>query len=304
MSSTDGRPWIIQAIDAGVFTWISGFEIGEANTEKSPFESGDSSFITILKYLPSSFCYYSVLRRVEREIERSTSLPIVWNRRYQNPRSGHSGLIATFCDNLECDTTGLKTDFRRCSECMTRYYCSSACQKQDWEAGKHRTACRELQRKGGEELSSKDKAFLRYLLHHDYMQNKQKILALRAEFLMGTREPFYTTFDYSEGPLKIEVCSVAEKGRTLSVGDQTEWFHQASLASRSNGKIQFDVAIVPRGMCSHIWVFPLRSNSSRLHDGLLELVAKKRNGDISTAEFDEGLRFLAEEGGEHILEIH
>lgn len=45
------------------------------------------------------------------------------------------------CKNSECQKVGEIDDFQQCSGCLRRY-CSEACQKADWENGKHGGFCK------------------------------------------------------------------------------------------------------------------------------------------------------------------
>jgi hypothetical protein len=48
---------------------------------------------------------------------------------------------AKHCRNEGCEVEGLLKDFKVCPRCKTARYCSDACQKQDWNAGGHKTMC-------------------------------------------------------------------------------------------------------------------------------------------------------------------
>ena len=45
------------------------------------------------------------------------------------------------CKNTQCQKVAEIDDFRQCSGCLRRY-CSDACQKADWEYGKHGGFCK------------------------------------------------------------------------------------------------------------------------------------------------------------------
>jgi hypothetical protein len=90
---------------------------------------------------------------------------------------------------------GLKTEFRRCSGCKVFRYCSKVCQGVDWREGGHRSTCgvHREQYKGWfsfrvlgteftrtadleERVMSRERTFLRFLIHHDYLETENKIL--------------------------------------------------------------------------------------------------------------------------------
>lgn len=49
-------------------------------------------------------------------------------------------------------------------------------------------------------------------------------------------------------------------------------------------------------------MFPMRSDSARLHDGLCDILARWQDGDVSEAEVKERVRALAKDST--VLEIH
>jgi hypothetical protein len=46
-----------------------------------------------------------------------------------------------YCRNEGCEVVGLLKDFKVCPQCKLARYCGDACQKQDWNAGGHKTTC-------------------------------------------------------------------------------------------------------------------------------------------------------------------
>ena len=46
-----------------------------------------------------------------------------------------------YCFNEGCEVVGLLKEFKVCPQCKTARYCGAACQKQDWNAGGHKTTC-------------------------------------------------------------------------------------------------------------------------------------------------------------------
>jgi len=45
------------------------------------------------------------------------------------------------CFNDDCEVVGHLQDFKVCPQCKTARYCGDACQKQDWNAGGHKSTC-------------------------------------------------------------------------------------------------------------------------------------------------------------------
>ncbi|KAJ6526644.1 hypothetical protein B0H10DRAFT_2249137 [Mycena sp. CBHHK59/15] len=50
-----------------------------------------------------------------------------------------------------------------------------------------------------EKLSPRDMAFLRYLMQHDYTQQKHRIFILHTDMMLHLGQPTYTMFDYGTG---------------------------------------------------------------------------------------------------------
>ena len=47
----------------------------------------------------------------------------------------------TYCRNEGCEVRGQLKDFKVCPQCKTARYCGDACQRQDWNAGGHKSTC-------------------------------------------------------------------------------------------------------------------------------------------------------------------
>ncbi|KAJ7652380.1 hypothetical protein DFH06DRAFT_1205994 [Mycena polygramma] len=74
------------------------------------------------------------------------------------------------CDNMECGIILERAKFRRCSGCRNLFYCSTPCQRRDWDSG-HRESCVIHQNyRAGLRLAytSREYAFVRALLHHNH----------------------------------------------------------------------------------------------------------------------------------------
>ncbi|KAF8147919.1 hypothetical protein K438DRAFT_456881 [Mycena galopus ATCC 62051] len=73
---------------------------------------------------------------------------------------------------MESDTMDWKKNFRRCAYCHQAYYGSVDCQKIDWRSGSHRECCHTLRTVDfNEDMSAKDRSFMRALLHADIIDN-------------------------------------------------------------------------------------------------------------------------------------
>ena len=62
-----------------------------------------------------------------------TAIKVLGKLLPQNP------LVTVECSGCEKTTKHLKEDFKRCSACRGVFYCSEACQRNDWP--KHRKNC-------------------------------------------------------------------------------------------------------------------------------------------------------------------
>ncbi|KAJ7065529.1 hypothetical protein C8F01DRAFT_1125943 [Mycena amicta] len=88
------------------------------------------------------------------------------------------------CDNLECGKIDHRKLFRRCSGCLSFYYCSETCQQVDWVDGGHRSACSlytNLIPNESDALypSCRNRTLLRALLQNFYDTNYADFYSLR-----------------------------------------------------------------------------------------------------------------------------
>ncbi|KAJ7633265.1 hypothetical protein FB45DRAFT_1003363 [Roridomyces roridus] len=127
------------------------------------------------------------------------------------------------CDNTLCTTFGPMTVFKRCSGCATLFYCSVQCQAVDWNNG-HRTACKLhiyllRGRPSTNPPTSRQRAFMRAILHRDYMHLKLKIYteAVRTMHLSGDPNAgYFVMFDYMRGDAVVDVHSLALESEDLT----------------------------------------------------------------------------------------
>ncbi|KAJ7934150.1 hypothetical protein B0H13DRAFT_1855334 [Mycena leptocephala] len=92
-------------------------------------------------------------------------------------------------------------------------------------AGNHRNSCRSFKQEVfilfSVELSTCDKAFLRHLVHHDYIKHKEEIFNLQREFMVSSSSPFYTQFDHIDGDVLLEVLPWNNSNRSSDATSQT-----------------------------------------------------------------------------------
>ncbi|KAJ7092518.1 hypothetical protein C8R43DRAFT_268400 [Mycena crocata] len=321
-------PYILEALRAGLILAIFRCRIDNmGGSGKHPLAG---ILPTTLRQLSGYLIFCSVLlSQVDRALETigmdltpllHTGIWTAWsdfNRRATERLAlkvqfdSQKSMSRKFCDNMQCNRMSSKSDFQRCTQCRSRYYCSLSCQITDWELGGHKKLCRKLgvPTSGDDEfeLSSKNKAFMRFLLDRDYQKQKRHILMLKSTLLHQYTEPVYHEFDYSSGDLKVNVRRVVDLPALIPCGTglrakmaQARWADHIDRLGSNPGCVQFTVVLVPAGYL----IFPLRSNSSKLWDGLSELVDILSQGGLEPDEYGERIRVLSEEDGDEVVELH
>jgi hypothetical protein len=96
-------------------------------------------------------------------------------------------------------------------------------------------------------LSTKDTAFLRYILDRNYEELKFTILSLRAAFMATSSQPFYTQYDYT-APYGTDMITVYLfrhlLGLLTSEADMLRWADEIYRLQQSAGRVQLDVVMV------------------------------------------------------------
>ncbi|KAJ6579221.1 hypothetical protein DFH09DRAFT_1361011 [Mycena vulgaris] len=240
-------------------------------------------------YLPRSTVYYSVASRLEHSIlavktlqakaafrncpaftdwadfvrlsdERAEVLRYFESDRYMSK---------TACGNVECCAIRRSTDFRRCSICQKVVYCSTQCQARDWAVG-HRRECSQLfsaRLQNPDPLTTRERSFMRAVLHHNYMSEKHAIHMRQLAWMHeNPGRAFYTLFDYSKGSVTVSI----QPQSTLALLDARP---MAARAMRSSGKMALHVMLVDEGGKPRRRIFPMHSDGSQLHDGLVAIAS-------------------------------
>ncbi|OSD01899.1 hypothetical protein PYCCODRAFT_1468190 [Trametes coccinea BRFM310] len=187
LESTEGFTWVAQSVGAGLL---------QAICDCSPrFRSVDPDDYVMIKdtvgdILPRYLVFRTVIEAVEtalnkiehspqkKRVEESIIWP-EWKRFTELARErvlimsqidafkGHS----TTCDNIQCQKVGPREMFRRCSACLTTFYCSKECQAVAWKEGDHKTMCKLKQRERAEgrsaPVSKRDYQFAHYFSMFD-----------------------------------------------------------------------------------------------------------------------------------------
>ncbi|KAJ6471726.1 hypothetical protein C8R47DRAFT_742306 [Mycena vitilis] len=165
------------------------------------------------------------------------------------------GLTQTIraCDNIECTTIAPNVHFRRCSRCRSSYYCSYECQQLDWRTGGHREHCtRDSPHRlcESQNFNVRERSFLRdALLKHDYEAAKYSTIYPQEVIFMAAHpdEQLFTFFDYTNGPVSIEIHSTAGAFAQGFFSGDAEWRHDVARAARSGGRMQLDVMSMRAG---------------------------------------------------------
>ncbi|KAJ7669867.1 hypothetical protein DFH06DRAFT_1468633 [Mycena polygramma] len=168
------------------------------------------------------------------------------------------------CDNMECHIIQEKTQLMRCTGCRDLLYCSRECQRLDWREGGHRDQCVVHRRQRIEiELAAtpRERAFMRALLHYEFLVLRTRIHAQWAE-VWAVRPDIRcsTFFDYRMGEWKPEL-------------QQPYWEAMVARESRSGGRMVLSMMAIREGIESRVFLVPLRTNTPQVHDTLKRVVA-------------------------------
>ncbi|KAF8143532.1 hypothetical protein K438DRAFT_2104176 [Mycena galopus ATCC 62051] len=188
--------------------------------------------------------------------------------------------------NPKCSKIGARTEFRRCSGCKVLRYCSEACQIVDWlEEGLRRSH-------PSPDIhgisTSRDRAFLRFVLHHDYLEAKGNIISDRIPHPADI--PSLTLFDYRQGRVKVETFDISAAPQKLPI-NTLYLADRMSRAMESDGRMELHVMVLPKGKDGRFWVVPFRTNSAVVRDSLVLMrAAFLRGGMAGVMAVSESLR--------------
>ncbi|KAJ7080232.1 hypothetical protein C8R44DRAFT_992500 [Mycena epipterygia] len=273
--------------------------------------------------LPASTVYYTVIVQLEAHILGAEaivqtsgfnespmfkiwdSFMVIAHGRIQLMKDLYSGqnLTSKACDNMECGVIRPKVDFRRCSHCQRAYYCSEGCQKLDWKDGNHRQACQSIRyfRLTTPDVSQRNLSFMREIFHRDMQRFKYKenLLPLRlSNMRKRPSEPLITVLDYTRGGAELYVSRLAyERGQDIK--GEVNWDEHIGRANRSGGRMELHLMVVLDGKIKRRRMFPQRSSSSGLTDGLIRISKEVPEGSEATREIQALLEANAD-----IVDIH
>ncbi|KAF7296758.1 MYND-type domain-containing protein [Mycena indigotica] len=196
---------------------------------------------------------------------------------------------AAACDHPPCNRIGRRANFKRCSGCYLRRYCSKICQKSDWRDGNHRSTCaasRVEYTNLHNMFSRAQLAFFRVTLHTFYRDNLpefhcfggfSRVETVKTLSRAGAdpRPVMLTIVNYREGLPKInqiiikpatELSDALRDELLRDIPTLDDWIDRAR---RSNGRMVLHIMIVPVGIYKYTIVVPLRMTMSFLEDAAL-----------------------------------
>ncbi|KAJ7663224.1 hypothetical protein DFH06DRAFT_345952 [Mycena polygramma] len=214
------------------------------------------------------------------------------------------------CDGPQCCSIKPLAEIKRCSGCLSHYYCSSECQSAAWREGNHRAFCMNLQSllerqaasPGIPRFGRREEAFLRFLVLRDYLGNKLDILLKQLAFVHRTKSTeFATVFSYLEGSCAISVVPPEEASCASGLTDREFRAGMVYKVILAGGQEDCPCQAGSRAHdCLLAHIFHLRADSSVLMDGVVRIAGMLPEGaevellgDVQPDLFEE-VRMLSE----------
>ncbi|KAJ6592536.1 hypothetical protein B0H19DRAFT_1055246 [Mycena capillaripes] len=152
---------------------------------------------------------------------------------------------------------------------------------------------------GSSPLGFHERHFMRALVQSDYNENTYSIYEQQAEVMANqpaSEGLLVTLFDYTSTPVQISVHHVVDS----LVADILN-----TTGSDQEPRAQLHVMKVPEGSSNtRYWVVPLRTNSSRIHDALVQL-ARTLPADYDEEYIADGVELICDRAdSEGLVEIH
>jgi len=195
LDSTDGFTWVSQSIGAGLLT---SFVDCSPHFSKLDPEDLDMVLRLVKSILPRYAVYRSVLEamnapmrkidkgpqrnRVRNSVAKDAWIPFFAFCADRMELLHHAEAVKgkfITCDNVKCQKIGTREEVRRCSACLTTFYCSTVCQAVAWKEGDHKSICKMKQRERTEGKASRilkrDLAFFHNISMYDARKNIVKL---------------------------------------------------------------------------------------------------------------------------------
>ncbi|KAJ7613802.1 hypothetical protein B0H17DRAFT_1153087 [Mycena rosella] len=202
----------------------------------------------------------------------------------------------------QCGAIHIKTDFMRCSGCLSMYYCSKECQRRIECTGPPGLMCPSSQTTlqqvsrlqyippiegfslvEQQTLTMREKSFLRALMDHDYMAVKEEIFHRQVKFMRANPcDQFYVVFEYSGGGVSITVKSTSDNPGY----SEEHWEDYTSREEERAGRMELHLLEVG-GFGAAYWMIPMRSDSSKIEEGLEQIAATAGLDEIQGSELQE-----------------
>ncbi|KAJ7635827.1 hypothetical protein DFH06DRAFT_1139361 [Mycena polygramma] len=137
--------------------------------------------------------------------------------------------------------------------------------------------------------SSRESAFMRALIHHDYMRVRAQICRISVdEWAVKPDSSLFTLFDCRTGS---SVISKANPSRLEFKEGESQSGYRADLVareSRSGGRMSPHIIRVSDGCGQRDWVIPLRRETSDIPDALKRIAANL--GSLDSTEVDKQIQ--------------
>ncbi|KAJ7461206.1 hypothetical protein FB451DRAFT_1498452 [Mycena latifolia] len=278
-----GRTWMAEALQSGLLRAI--VLVASSQTPDAELDGQLDCFLT--KALPPYMVYRSILVHmracllevedlVKSEAFLASKSFAAWQR-FHTVVCERLDLLEIFdstpgalykgCDNMACGQLREKSELQRCSICLDVYYCSRQCQAIDWRAG-HRLNCplfsgvRNLPEE--QQCSKQDRAYMRALIHRDYLANRPQIFAAEISHMkQNPQELTLVSFDYMNGPVVVDISPWPTHTTLVEVAAMPyDWVarhhNHGYRAAASAGRLTVHMMKIPNGMKYHLKIFPLR----------------------------------------------
>ncbi|KAJ7670060.1 hypothetical protein DFH06DRAFT_1321079 [Mycena polygramma] len=123
------------------------------------------------------------------------------------------------------------------------------------------------------DLNTRDRSFLRALIHHDYQKRDSKITIFFQTTICVANQPdegFLILYDYTKGELGLSIHPLSGAQTKQHLGGP-EWTDIVSRAKRSRQRMGLHVLVFTGAHGLQYHAIPLRSNKSSVHESLQAL---------------------------------
>lgn len=124
--------------------------------------------------------------------------------------------------------------------------------------------------------TSRERAFMRALLHHDYNTHRNQIYSqCTAAWVVNPGAELVIVFDYSSADVAVVVREL-----TNWIPCAYHWLDMAARASASAGRISLNVMLLHGGDRLRDLVIPLRRTTSKVQERLKRIAAGMQSADL------------------------